>query len=226
MADASNMKRFYTLLAVVAAVGIGLLVWQINRSSAVPIPVAVSIQPSDTAGFPGYILGADSAPVEVIEYADYQCPACQQFAMVEWPYVRDRLVQTGKVKWVFKDFPLSQHPWAPLAAHAAACGAEQDQDKFWVFHDAIFRTQPEWSPSRDAGRIFRREAERAGLDVGGYDGCMKSLKYSGRIQASAQAGNALGVNSTPSFVIGGRLYGGMLAYDQIRALVDSLSTAR
>lgn len=223
MAEPSPMKRFYAVLGVIAAAGVGFLFWQMNKSSTPAVPVQVTVQPSDTAGFRGYVLGSDSAPVEIIEYADYQCPACQQFATVEWPYVRDRLVQTGRVRWVFKDFPLQQHQWARLAAHSAACAG--DQGKFWEFQDAIFATQPDWSASGNAGKIFREQGTRVGLDGSAWDQCMKDLKFAGRIQASADEGLRSGVGSTPSFVIGGRIYAGVLPYDRIKKLVDSLSPA-
>lgn len=223
MAEPSPMKRFYGLFAVIAAAGIGFLIWRMNRASTPAVPVQVTVQPGDTAGFRGYVLGSDSAAVEIIEYADYQCPACQQFATVEWPYVRDRLVQTGRVRWVFRDFPLSQHPWARLAAHSAACANEQG--KFWEYQEAIFATQPDWSASRDAGKIFRAQVERVGLNTAAWDACMSALKFAGRIQGSADEGLRAGVASTPSFVIGGRIYAGVVPFDRIKALVDSLSPA-
>ena len=223
MAEPSPMKRFYALFAVIAAAGVGFLLWQMNKSSTPAVPVQVTVQPADTAGFRGYVLGSDSAPVEIVEYADYQCPACQQFATVEWPYVRDRLVTPGRVRWVFKDFPLQQHQWARLAAHSAACA--NDQGKFWEYADAVFATQPDWSASRDAGKIFRAQVEKVGLNAGTWDQCMSALKFAGRIQASAEQGVKAGVGSTPSFVIGGRIYAGVLPYDKIKALVDSLSPA-
>lgn len=218
---AEPVRRFYAIFAIVAAVGIGLLLWQMNRSSTPSIPAQVAVQPADTAGFRGYVLGDDSAAVEIVEYADYQCPACQQFATVEWPYVRDRLVKTGRVRWVYRDFPLTQHQWARLAAHAAACA--QDQNRYWEMQEQLFASHSEWAMSRDAGKVFREDAQKVGLDPGAYDECMKSLKYAGRIQASAAEGVRVGVGSTPSFVIGGRLYPGLLPYDRIRKLVDSLS---
>lgn len=222
--EPSRMKRFYALFGLIAAAGVGFLIWQMNKASTPAVPVKVSVQPADTAGFRGYALGADSAKVEIIEYADYQCPACQQFATVEWPYVRDRLVQTGRVRWVFRDFPLSQHQWSRLAAHSAACANEQG--KFWEYADAIFAAQPEWSPSRDAGKILRQQVEKVGLNAATWDQCMTSLKFAGRIQGSADEGVRAGVGSTPSFVIGGRIFAGVLPYDKIKALVDSLSPAR
>jgi protein-disulfide isomerase len=218
-----GLNRFYLLLGALVVVGAGALVWLATRSTGpTSVPVAVAVQPSDTAGFAGYALGSDSAPVTIVEFADFQCPACQTFDMVEFPYVRERLIQTRRVRFVYKDFPLDgQHRWARLAAHAAACAHEQG--KFWELKEQIYGTQSAWSFSRNAGSRFRDLARQLGLDVAAYDGCMSSLKYAGRIQASADEGIRLGVNSTPSFVIAGRLYAGVLVYDRIRALVDSLS---
>lgn len=218
------MNRFYTLIAVLVAVGIGLLLFLMNRSSSPAVPVQVAVTPADTAGFQGYVLGSETAPVTITEYADYQCPACQSFEMVEFPYVKERLIQTGKLRYVYRDFPLDQpHRWARLAAHSAACANEQN--KFWEQHEALYRTQGEWSPSGDAGGIFRNLAQQSGMDVGKYDACMKSLKYAGRIQASLDEGVRLGVNSTPSFRIGDRLYSGVQPYDKLKAVVDSLIAA-
>ena len=80
------------------------------------IPANVTIQPSDTAGFRGYVLGSPDAPVEVIEYADYECPACQQFEVVQFPSVRRQLIDAGIVRWVYRDFPLEIHRSARLAS--------------------------------------------------------------------------------------------------------------
>ena len=218
------MNRFYTLIAVLVAVGIGLLLFLMNRSSTPTVPVQVAVTAADTAGFQGYVLGSETAPVTITEYADYQCPACQSFEMVEFPYVKERLIQTGKLRYVYRDFPLDQpHRWSRLAAHSAACANEQN--KFWEQHEALYRTQGEWSPSGDAGGIFRNLAQQNGMDVGKYDECMRSLKFAGRIQASLDEGIRLGVNSTPSFRIGDRLYSGVQPYDKLKAVVDSLIAA-
>jgi protein-disulfide isomerase len=112
------------------------------------------------------------------------------------------------------------HPHARLAAHAAACA--NDQGKFWELHQVIYARQPEWSPARNAAGKFSDYAGEASLDVGRYDECMKSAKYAGRIQASVDEGNKLGVSGTPTFLIGGRLYSYPLGSDSIKALVRAL----
>lgn len=225
MAVTTTANRSFYLLLGGLIIGAGAVLWFMSRRASAPaVPVDVAVMAADTAGFRGYVLGEASAPVEVIEFADYQCPACQSFDVVEFPYIRERLIASGRIRYVYKDFPLDQiHRWARLAAHAGACADEQG--RFWEMHEGIYRTQSEWAASGNAGARFRDLARAAGTDVGAYDDCMRSLKYAGRIQAMLEEGLRLGVNSTPSFIVGGRLYTGVIAYDRMRAMIDSLSPA-
>ena len=216
-----GMKHFYTILGAVAVIGIGLLGYQLSKPATVSIPANVTIQPSDTAGFRGYLKGSDSAPVEITEYADYQCPFCQTFATLQMPTIDERLIKTGRLRWRYRDFPLQQHQFSRLAAHSAACADEQG--KFWPQHEHIYEGQSEWSAARDAAGIFRRYAGEVGLDLGKYDACMSAGKYAGRIQASYDEGTRAGVSSTPTLLIGGRLYQGRFDSDAITRLVDSLA---
>jgi protein-disulfide isomerase len=215
------MKRFYGILAAVALVGAGALLYLISRPQVSSIPANVTIQPSDTAGFRGYIKGSASAPVEITEYADYQCPFCQTFATLQMPTIEERLIKTGRLRWRYRDFPLQQHPFARLAAHSAACADEQG--KYWEQHDRIYEGQGDWAAARDAGDHFRDYARAIGLDLGKYDECMDSGRYAGRIQASLEEGTRAGVASTPTLLVGNRLYQGRIDSDAIRRLVDSLS---
>lgn len=220
----AGLKRFYLVLAAVAVVGAGALAWVLRRPSTVSIPANVTIQASDTAGFRGYVMGDSAAPVEITEFADYQCPFCQTFATLQMPTIRKRLIETGRLRWRFRDFPLQQHPHARTAAHAAACADEQG--RFWAMHDRIFEGQAEWAAERDATATFRRYATEVGLDAAKYDACMSAAKYAGRIQASHAEGMRIGVNSTPTLFVGGRLYQGRFDSDAITRLVDSLAAAR
>ncbi|HEY8256142.1 MAG TPA: thioredoxin domain-containing protein [Gemmatimonadales bacterium] len=216
-----GLKRFYAVFVVVALVGLGALGYLIAKPATVSIPVNVTIQPSDTAGFHGYVKGSPEAPVEITEFADYQCPFCQTFATLQMPTIESRLIQTGRLRWRYRDFPLQQHPFSRLAAHSAACADEQG--KFWEQHQRIYEGQGEWSGVRDATGTFRNYAKAIGLDVPRYDACMSSGKYAGRIQASQEEGARLGVASTPTLMVGGRLYQGRFDSDAIVHLVDSLA---
>jgi protein-disulfide isomerase len=219
-AAAGGMKRFYAILAGVAVVGLGILAYLTTRPSTVSVPANVTIQASDTAGFHGYIKGSDSAPVEITEFADYQCPFCQTFATLQMPTIEERLIRTGRVRWRYRHFPLQQHQFSRLAAHSAACADEQG--KYWEQHQRIYEGQGEWAGG-DAADHFRDYARAVGLDLGKYDACMKSGKYAGRIQASYEEGTQLGVSSTPTLLVGNRLYRGRMDSDAITRLVDSLA---
>jgi protein-disulfide isomerase len=217
----AGVKRFYAVFAVLALAGLGILAYLIFKPQAVSIPANVVVQASDTSGFRGYLKGSPNAPVEITEFADFQCPFCQTFATLQMPSIDERLIQTGRVRWRYRDFPLQQHPFARLAAHSAACADEQG--KYWDQHQRIYEGQSEWSEARDAGPIFRNYAKASGLDLGRYDACMKAGKYAGRIQASYNEGVEVGVNSTPTLLIGNRLYKGRFDSDAIIKMVDSLA---
>ena len=218
-----GMKRFYGILAGVAVLGLGALGFLLSRPRVTSVPVNVTIQPSDTAGFRGYVKGSETAPVEITEYADYQCPFCQTFATLQMPTIEERLIKTGRLRWRYRDFPLQQHSFARLAAHSAACADEQG--KYWEQHDRIYEGQGDWAAASDAGDHFRDYAGAIGLDLGRYDACMESGKYAGRIQASSEEGARAGVASTPTLLVGNRLYQGRIDSDAIRRLVDSLAPA-
>ena len=220
-ATQAGMKRFYTLFAVIAVAGLGLLGYLLTRPATVSIPANVTVQASDTSGFKGYVKGSPTAPVEITEYADYQCPFCQTFATLQMPTIEERLINTGRLRWRYRDFPLQQHPFARLAAHSAACADEQG--KYWDQHRRIYEGQSEWASSGNAAPIFRKYAGAAGVDLGRYDACMQAGKYAGRIQADVNSGLAVGVSSTPTLLANGRLYQGRFDSDAITKLVDSLA---
>jgi len=223
MAGSSALNRFYLLLLVLAVGGGGLLFWQTqHRAASIPKNVVVTV--ADTAGFQGYMLGDSAAPVVITEYADFQCPACQTFDVVQFPDVRRQLIDTGKLRWRYRDFPLDNvHPFARVVAHAAAC--VNDQGRYWEFHSMLYQGQGTWSRQSDPSDTFRGYVKQVGADVSAYDACMKSAKYAGRIQASYDEGIRAGVSSTPSFVIGGRLYEGVQMSDALKTVVDSLAAA-
>lgn len=226
MAQGMNLKPFYWGLGVVALGG-GAWIWtSVNRGGveiyAEPLPAS---EASVAAGFAGYVQGTDSAPIEVREYADFTCPACARFWVLTFPDVEARLIRTGKVRWRFYDRPLGgagEHAYSYVAAHAAACADEQA--RFWQMHDQLFANQGAWNAQRNPERSFRDYARTIGLDVRQYDDCMRRGRFRARIQAEAAAADSLGITSTPTFVIGRTRIPGALAYDDLKRVIDSLST--
>lgn len=215
-----GVNRFYLIVVALALAGVGALVYLIRRPQGVSIPANVTVLAADTAGFRGYVLGSDSAKIEVSEYGDYQCPACQSFATLQFDVVRKQLIESGLIRWRYRDFPLEQHRQSRLSAHSAACANEQG--KYWEQHLMIFESQAAWADRPDAVSTLRGLARQAGLDLSKYDACMEAAKFAGRIQASLEEGLKVGVSSTPTFLIGGRLYPGSFSSDSLKALVTSL----
>ncbi len=223
MAGTSTLNRFYYLLLFIAVGGGAVLYW-LARRKVPSIPANVTVTAADTAGFQGYFMGDSGAPVVITEYADYQCPGCQSFDLVQFPDVARQLIETGKVRWRYRDFPLDGlHSFARLAAHSAACA--DDQGRYWQQHTIIYQGQGQWSRESEPSGTFRGYAQQAGLDVEAYDACMLSAKHAGRIQASYDEGVRVGVSGTPTFLLGGRLYQGPSTSDAIKHVADSLAGA-
>ena len=214
------MNRFYLLLAGLAVAG-GATVFYLVQApgSASPAAVGAPIAVVDD-GFRGYTLGPATASIEVTEYADFECPACANFATVQMPTIREQLVTTGKVRWRFRDFPLAIHKYSRFSAHAAQCAGEQG--KFWEMHDQLFMNHGWAQTGRDPAALFRTLAQGVAVDLAKYDACMQSGRYASRIEFSRQEGEQRRVNGTPTFFVNGREYMGHNTSDGFKALVDSL----
>ncbi len=143
-------------------------------------------------------LGSADARLIVIEFADYQCPFCGQYARNTYPEIRRQFVDAGKVLYVFKNFPLEAiHPMAFRSAEAAECA--RDQDRFWEMHDTLFTAQNQLSPDN-----LRRNAEALGLDLSQFDTCVTTGQMIARVRADQTEARQLGINSTPTFLLAER----------------------
>jgi len=210
---------FYAALAIIGVVGIGALAYVASR----PKNVAKTVDPAAViAGEPqGYLLGKPDAPVQVIEFADFECPACAQFATLSEPDVRKRLVEPGLISYRFYDYPLAMHKNTWHASNAAACADEQG--KFWEMHDQLFNEQDRWNgqaTSRPKSQ-FQGYAKAIGLNVDKWEQCYDARKYEPRIKANEQMAIKRGASQTPTFVIGNQMVGGAISYDRFKAMVDS-----
>jgi protein-disulfide isomerase len=218
--DSGRMKGFYVLLAGVAVVGGGAFWYGSQKSPAPPAPNA-SLPAAAADGFAGFTLGSDAAPVEVTEFSDFECPFCASFATVQMPVIREQVIAAGKLRWRFRDFPLPTHKYSRYAAMAAQCAGEQS--KFWEMHDQLFANHQWAQTGKNPRSLFRDFARAIALDLGKYDACMDGQRYAARIEASVQAGEALGVRGTPSFFVNGRPFTGRATSDDFKSLVDSVT---
>ena len=214
------MKRFSMLLGALAVAGVAIL-FLASRDRPVPGAIEASAPVVASDGFTGFTIGSDSAPVEVVEYSDFECPFCARFATLQMPAVRRQLIETGVVRWRFRDYPLPNHQYSRYAAHAAQCAGEQG--RFWEMHDAIFADHSWAQTGKNPARLFNAMAERAGVDPAAYKACMESNRFAARIEASREEGEARGVGGTPSFFVNGVPYRRNPTSDAFKALADSLA---
>jgi protein-disulfide isomerase len=189
----------------------------------------VEVSPDDDPS-----LGPEDAPVTVIEFSDFQCPYCSGVAgyndeviarMISkdpsWvapvPKLRE-LAKQGKIRFVYRDFPLSFHQFAQKAAEASECAHEQG--KYWEMHDKIFQGQGEWSRG-NATDIFKRYASEVGLDKDEFDACLDSGKYASEVQKDLQDGTAAGVTGTPAFFINGISIKGAQSFSVFQQVIEA-----
>ena len=156
-------------------------------------------------------VGSASAPVTIVEFSDFQCPFCQRVA----PTLKQVQKAYGdKVRVVWKDFPLTQiHPEAFKAGEAAHCAGEQG--KFWEYHDRLFANQQALQPDR-----LKQYAADSGLDTAKFNACVDTAKYGDRVREGVTQGSRLGVNSTPTLYVNGRMLSGAQPYEAIAAVID------
>jgi protein-disulfide isomerase len=156
-------------------------------------------------------LGPASAPVTLVEFSDFQCPFCQRVS----PTLKQVKQTYGdKVRVVWKDFPLTQiHPQAFKAGEAAHCAS--DQGKFWEYHDRLFANQQALQVND-----LKKHAADLGLDAAAFDACLDSSKYGERVRDGVAEGSRLGVNSTPTIYINGRVLSGAQPYETFVAVID------
>jgi protein-disulfide isomerase len=175
---------------------------------------------------PGYNMAGDvyrgnpEALVTVIEFSDFQCPFCKQHVEETQPPLDEEFVDTDKVMWVYKHFPLSIHPQAPAAGAASECAAEQG--KFWEMHDLLFANQGEWS-IEEPNPVFTGYATELGLDVDAFTACLESGEMDERVTSDMSEGAPF-VQGTPTFIVlyngQGQIIPGALPVDTFRQVLQ------
>jgi len=162
-------------------------------------------------------LGPSNAPITIVEFSDYQCPYCQVWD--QQVYQQLMTSYPNKIRFVYRDLPLPMHPEAVPAAEAADCAG--DQGAYWKYHDVLFTQQ--YGLSRSA---YDHYAADLGLDSKAFDDCLNSQHYLSKVQANASDAASAGLNSTPSFVINGRVLIGALPLSDFKAVIDEELAAK
>jgi protein-disulfide isomerase len=217
-------RIFYLIFALVAVGGIGALTYASARSKD-QVRVASVDTTLPAVQSEGYVMGSPTAPVEVIEFGDFECPVCSQFATLTEPDVRTRLVNTGQTRFRYIDFPLEMHKNTWNASRAAACADEQG--RFWEMHDALYQSQDRWNgeATSNPDKFLKSLAKQVGLKQDQFDQCVDTKKYQAKIQAHRKIAIDRRVDRTPTFFIGSTSFAGSLGYDQFKHAVDSAIAA-
>lgn len=216
-----SRKLFYGAIAGILVVGALTLVYMTTmRAGPAPTQTTLAPPPPGGAKAEGYLLGDPKAPVHILEFADFECPSCARFTILTEGDVRKQIVDAGLATFTFYDFPLPQHKNSLSAHNAAACAGEQG--KFWEMHDRLFNEQDRWNTEAtdDPSQLMRGYARDAGISMQPWEQCFASRKYQYKIDANSAEGTRRNVNSTPTFIIGDKLFAGSLSYDEFKKYVD------
>ncbi len=184
-------KRFWGFLIVIAVILGGVFfVSNTNKAGA----------PTGSGTLTNHVEGSTTSGVKLVEYGDFQCPACGQY----YQSVKDTVAKYGdRVQFQFRNFPLYQiHPNAIAGARAAE--AADLQSKYWEMHDMLYENQASWVQTSDPTPQFVSYAKSLGLDATKFQTDYKSASVNDRIQADLKEGQKLGVDSTPTFFLDGK----------------------
>jgi protein-disulfide isomerase len=174
-------------------------------------PVRVTLEPPRLkVAATGPAKGQPSAPIEMIEFSDFQCPYCLRANAT----VTQVLATYGdRIHFVYRHYPLESHPNAFPAAEASACAAEQG--KFWSYHDRLFA-----NPTKLGAADLKQHAAELGIDTAKFNACVDSRKFKAQVDADIQEGNDVGVNGTPAFFINGRMLSGAQPFEAFKRIID------
>jgi protein-disulfide isomerase len=208
-------------VVAVAAIAAGVY-FGTRPSSPAPAPQAVAqaadkttllqIQPTD------HVLGDPNAPITLIEYASLTCPHCAHFSVAVLPELKKKWIDTGKVKLIYRDFPLDQT--ALKAAQLAECAGK---DKYFGVIDMIFETQPKWATASDPIAELSKSLRIAGMGEAEVKACLANDAVANGVVADYRGGEAMGVNSTPTLFINGQEFKGARSVEEMDATFSKLA---
>jgi protein-disulfide isomerase len=206
-------------VAVVALVGAGAAWMYYGQPGKTP-PSSTGPDTSADLMVPGplgeQVLGNDNAPVTIIEYASMTCPHCANFHETTYPELKKRYIDTGKVRFIFREFPLES-----VAATAAMLARCANKDKFFPMIEVLFQQQNKWAVGPPASPLppLLDIAKQAGFTEESFNACLKDQKILDGIKWSYDHASQLGVQSTPSFFINGKLYPGGMTIERLEELI-------
>ncbi len=166
------------------------------------------------------VLGNPKAKVTIVEFSDFQCPFCRTFWRDSFQQIKKEYLDTGKARFVYRDFPLSFHPASIPAAQASQCA--KDQGKFWEMHDKMFSEQEKQGQGTIQFGVseLKNWASQIGLDTDKFNQCLDSGKYKSEVEKDFADGSAYGVSGTPTLFINGKPVVGAQPFSVFKAIID------
>ncbi len=190
-----------------------------SQPSAAPVPTVKVDMDALVDDDP--FMGKENAPVTIIEWSDYECPFCKRFYDQTLPQIKSEYIDTGKVKFVYRDFPLSFHQNAHIEAQAAECAKDQGGDTaYFKYHDVIFKR----TISNGLGIAVDQLpviARDIGIDVTAFNTCLNSGKFKAEVDKDFSDGSAAGIQGTPGFIINGKLVSGAQPFSVFKQIIDA-----
>lgn len=160
------------------------------------------------------IKGDKDAPVTIVEFSDFECPFCTRFYQQTLSQIDEQYIKTGKVKFIYRDFPLSFHPNAQKAGEATECAGEQG--KFWEMHDVLFD-----KGVKGGVESFKTFAQDLDLDTSKFNECLDSGAMASEVQKDFRDGQAAGITGTPGFIINGKKVSGALPFENFKQIIEA-----
>lgn len=205
-------KRFLIIMAVIIAVFAGLVLFNKKDEAST----------SESGQVTSHVFGEATSGVTLMEYADFQCPACLSY----FPIISQLKTEyADRVAFQFRHFPLVSSHQNAMAAHRAAEAASV-QGKFWEMHDLLFAQQNSWKDSNNAAGIFEGYAQQIGLNVDQYKTDAASSTANANIQADFKTGQDTGVSGTPTFLINGEVIESPRSIEDFRKALDDAIAAQ
>jgi protein-disulfide isomerase len=191
--------------------------------TAAPAGAQDASKPIDVAAM-GFDRGNPSAPITIIEFADFACSACGLFARETMPTLEREWIANGRARIKYIPFILGTFPRAMDAARSAECAAEQNA--FWSMHDLLYTRQREWTGLGDARERFEAFARELKLDIARFRTCWQADRARGRIDGNTQVARLLQIRGTPTFFINGARIQGAIPADKISAYLETVAAAQ
>ena len=171
-------------------------------------PVMITVSADDDP-----VKGSNEAPVTMIEFSDYECFFCARYSLQIFPQIDENYIQTGKVKLIFRDYPLGFHQYAKKAAEASECADEQG--KYWEYHDLLFENQEALDTES-----LKQYAVDLGLDATIFNECLDSGKMAQEVEKDFQDGVSYGIKGTPTFFINEIKVVGAQPYEVFQQIIE------